>query len=338
MSTTPRLLHVWVAPGSSRVDETPAIAGEHVVAALPVTSAAVASLMWGSHSIPHHSRQPKAQALAAAPETCGPTKRPVYPASMAAQDEEVHLLQSLAYRNLHSISNPETPPLHFPSASIAWGSLTIPIKFSWLCALLQCCQQARPGKMMPGGGCLSTARGTRPSGGESTEPEVGTRTRHQSGEEARTSSTSTCWPLCTLSSCEPAAATWSAITHIISAPPACNTNHNQALNTRYSFHTANWSVPYTLHLNTEHTAYSAWQKLSNHLHDHYLPLASHQGELGSIPGRATPAFSHVGIVRDGRCHWLTDFLGDLPFSPPFHYGVAPYSPQSPSSTLKTSRC
>ncbi|KAJ8893451.1 hypothetical protein PR048_006049 [Dryococelus australis] len=30
------------------------------------------------------------------------------------------------------------------------------------------------------------------------------------------------------------------------------------------------------------------------------------------------------------------FFGDLPFLPPFHSGAAPYSPQSPSSALKTS--
>ncbi|KAJ8870857.1 hypothetical protein PR048_027158 [Dryococelus australis] len=58
-------------------------------------------------------------------------------------------------------------------------------------------------------------------------------------------------------------------------------------------------------------------------------LAVHQGEPGSIPGRVTPGFSHVGIV-------LTGFLGDLPFSPSFHSGAAPNSPQSPSSALKTS--
>ncbi|KAJ8890635.1 hypothetical protein PR048_010144 [Dryococelus australis] len=49
-------------------------------------------------------------------------------------------------------------------------------------------------------------------------------------------------------------------------------------------------------------------------------LASHQGEPGSIPGRVT-GFSHVGIVPD-------DVEG--------HSGAAPYSPQSPSSALKTS--
>ncbi|KAJ8894410.1 hypothetical protein PR048_007062 [Dryococelus australis] len=31
--------------------------------------------------------------------------------------------------------------------------------------------------------------------------------------------------------------------------------------------------------------------------------------------------------RDGRCHWLAGFIGDLPFTPPLHSGAAPYSPR-----------
>ncbi|KAJ8871171.1 hypothetical protein PR048_027477 [Dryococelus australis] len=52
-------------------------------------------------------------------------------------------------------------------------------------------------------------------------------------------------------------------------------------------------------------------------------LASHQGEPGSIPGRATPGFSQLGIVpydAAGRA----GFLGHLP--EPLHYGAAPPSP------------
>ncbi|KAJ8888462.1 hypothetical protein PR048_007952 [Dryococelus australis] len=60
-------------------------------------------------------------------------------------------------------------------------------------------------------------------------------------------------------------------------------------------------------------------------------LASHQGDPGSIPGRVTPCGNCTG-----RCRWLAGFLGDLPDSPPFHSGAALYSPQSPSSALKTS--
>ncbi|KAJ8890111.1 hypothetical protein PR048_009618 [Dryococelus australis] len=38
----------------------------------------------------------------------------------------------------------------------------------------------------------------------------------------------------------------------------------------------------------------------------------------------------------GRCRWSAGFLVDLPFPMPFRFGAAPYSPQSPSSNLKTS--
>ncbi|KAJ8868977.1 hypothetical protein PR048_030518 [Dryococelus australis] len=52
------------------------------------------------------------------------------------------------------------------------------------------------------------------------------------------------------------------------------------------------------------------------------PLAFHQGDPGSIPGRVTPV--------------TTGFLGDMPFPPPFHSGAAPYPVQSPSSALDIS--
>ncbi|KAJ8896780.1 hypothetical protein PR048_002125 [Dryococelus australis] len=61
-------------------------------------------------------------------------------------------------------------------------------------------------------------------------------------------------------------------------------------------------------------------------------LASHQGEPGSILGRATPASGN----RDGRCRWSAGFLGNPPFPPSFHSGAFPYSLQSPTSALKTS--
>ncbi|KAJ8872730.1 hypothetical protein PR048_026344 [Dryococelus australis] len=44
----------------------------------------------------------------------------------------------------------------------------------------------------------------------------------------------------------------------------------------------------------------------------------------------TAGFSHVGIVPDG------DLVGYSPFPSPLHSGAAPYTPQSPSSALKTS--
>ncbi|KAJ8895228.1 hypothetical protein PR048_000553 [Dryococelus australis] len=53
-------------------------------------------------------------------------------------------------------------------------------------------------------------------------------------------------------------------------------------------------------------------------------LASHQGEPGSVLGWVTFRFSQVNGA--GRCHWLSDFLGDLPFPLPLHSGTAPYSP------------
>ncbi|KAJ8874068.1 hypothetical protein PR048_024909 [Dryococelus australis] len=39
--------------------------------------------------------------------------------------------------------------------------------------------------------------------------------------------------------------------------------------------------------------------------------------------------------RAGRCRWSAGFLGDIPFPPPSHSDTAPYSLQSPSSTLNT---
>ncbi|KAJ8869149.1 hypothetical protein PR048_030717 [Dryococelus australis] len=53
--------------------------------------------------------------------------------------------------------------------------------------------------------------------------------------------------------------------------------------------------------------------------------------IGSEPSRA-----YTESTQAGRCRWLAGFLGDLPFPPPFHSSAAPYSPQSPSSALKTS--
>ncbi|KAJ8881987.1 hypothetical protein PR048_018475 [Dryococelus australis] len=42
------------------------------------------------------------------------------------------------------------------------------------------------------------------------------------------------------------------------------------------------------------------------------------------------------IFSSGRYRWSVGFLGDLPFTPPFHSGAVLHSPQSPSSALKTS--
>ncbi|KAJ8870553.1 hypothetical protein PR048_029576, partial [Dryococelus australis] len=57
-------------------------------------------------------------------------------------------------------------------------------------------------------------------------------------------------------------------------------------------------------------------------------------DLGSIPSRVS-GFSRVGIVPDyAVCRRV--FSGISRFPPPFHSGAAPFSPQCPSSVLKTS--
>ncbi|KAJ8890594.1 hypothetical protein PR048_010103 [Dryococelus australis] len=53
-------------------------------------------------------------------------------------------------------------------------------------------------------------------------------------------------------------------------------------------------------------------------------LAFHQGELGSIPGPGHSGFSQVEN-RAGRCRWFAWFSWDLPFPPPLHSDVPPYS-------------
>ncbi|KAJ8875226.1 hypothetical protein PR048_023121 [Dryococelus australis] len=63
-------------------------------------------------------------------------------------------------------------------------------------------------------------------------------------------------------------------------------------------------------------------------------LASHQVPPGFNPRPGHPRIFASGN-RAGRCRWSVGFLRDLPFLPPLHYGTAPYSPQSPSSALKT---
>ncbi|KAJ8878441.1 hypothetical protein PR048_019019 [Dryococelus australis] len=63
----------------------------------------------------------------------------------------------------------------------------------------------------------------------------------------------------------------------------------------------------------------------------------------SPPTKALRIQSPVGSLRifacgnhPGRFRWSVCFLGDLLFPPAFHSCAAPYSPQSPSSALKTS--
>ncbi|KAJ8890306.1 hypothetical protein PR048_009814 [Dryococelus australis] len=52
-------------------------------------------------------------------------------------------------------------------------------------------------------------------------------------------------------------------------------------------------------------------------------LASHQGDLGSIPGGSLRIFASGN--RAELCRWSAGFLGDLPFPLSHHSGVAPYS-------------
>ncbi|KAJ8875246.1 hypothetical protein PR048_023141 [Dryococelus australis] len=70
------------------------------------------------------------------------------------------------------------------------------------------------------------------------------------------------------------------------------------------------------------------------------------GPLGAtVVGRlaCSPPIKAAGSLRifacgnrAGRCRWSAGFLGDLPLTPPLHSSAVPYSPQSPSSALKTS--
>ncbi|KAJ8878867.1 hypothetical protein PR048_019456 [Dryococelus australis] len=53
--------------------------------------------------------------------------------------------------------------------------------------------------------------------------------------------------------------------------------------------------------------------------------------IQSRPGHRISACGN----RAGRCRWSAGFLGDIPFPLPLHSGAAPYSPQAPSSALKT---
>ncbi|KAJ8871137.1 hypothetical protein PR048_027441 [Dryococelus australis] len=62
-------------------------------------------------------------------------------------------------------------------------------------------------------------------------------------------------------------------------------------------------------------------------------LASYQGDPGSIPGRVTPYF------RMWESYWMIPSVGGFsrgsPVSPSLHTDTSPYSPQSPTSALKT---
>ncbi|KAJ8877959.1 hypothetical protein PR048_022422 [Dryococelus australis] len=57
----------------------------------------------------------------------------------------------------------------------------------------------------------------------------------------------------------------------------------------------------------------------------HIQLATHLGELGSIPGGVARGFSHVGIVPDDNAGRRA-FSEISRFPPPFNSGAAPYSP------------
>ncbi|KAJ8872208.1 hypothetical protein PR048_025810 [Dryococelus australis] len=68
----------------------------------------------------------------------------------------------------------------------------------------------------------------------------------------------------------------------------------------------------------------AWVQISCTPGKLYLVLGPRwlSGEPGSIPSRITQEFRMWE-----SCRWSACFLGDLPFTPPLHSGVAPYSPR-----------
>ncbi|KAJ8867635.1 hypothetical protein PR048_031438 [Dryococelus australis] len=89
---------------------------------------------------------------------------------------------------------------------------------------------------------------------------------------------------------------------------------------------------------------ATWTRFSLHPHSFsYLVLHLLEGPRWpelltcSSPTKTIRVQSPAGPLSNcaGRCPWSAGFLGDLPFTPPFHSGAAPYSPQSPSSALKT---
>ncbi|KAJ8897864.1 hypothetical protein PR048_003217 [Dryococelus australis] len=65
-----------------------------------------------------------------------------------------------------------------------------------------------------------------------------------------------------------------------------------------------------------------------------LLASHHQGDPGSIPGRITPGFGTWDSCRTMLL--VGGFFRGSSVSPSFHFGAAPYSPQSPSLALKTS--
>ncbi|KAJ8889776.1 hypothetical protein PR048_009279 [Dryococelus australis] len=82
------------------------------------------------------------------------------------------------------------------------------------------------------------------------------------------------------------------------------------------------------------------QVMTDGLYLKYSIRVPQLGKINCYPRVETSSRNGTAVAerrnRAGRCRWSADFLGDLPIPPPFHSGAAPYSAQSPSSTLKTS--
>ncbi|KAJ8890982.1 hypothetical protein PR048_010491 [Dryococelus australis] len=70
-----------------------------------------------------------------------------------------------------------------------------------------------------------------------------------------------------------------------------------------------------VHTTPDTTLYFAAFIIGRKLLHSLILLASHQGKLGSIPGRVTPGFSHVGIVRTMAL--VGRLSRGIPFPPPF---------------------
>ncbi|KAJ8888050.1 hypothetical protein PR048_007536 [Dryococelus australis] len=82
--------------------------------------------------------------------------------------------------------------------------------------------------------------------------------------------------------------------------------------------------------------------LLDHGHEHFGATVAERLACSppSMSIRAQPPARSLRIFAcgnlAGRCRWSTSFLRDLPFPRPFHSDASPYSPQSPTSALKTS--
>ncbi|KAJ8891892.1 hypothetical protein PR048_004448 [Dryococelus australis] len=82
--------------------------------------------------------------------------------------------------------------------------------------------------------------------------------------------------------------------------------------------------------------------LANQTHCPFPELQTTKGATVAERLSCSPPTTEIRVQspagnRAGRCCWSAGFLGDLEFPPPFHSCAAPFSTQSRSSALKTSR-